>query len=168
MLREGNSFLSTFHLSFSRSLCIYLSHHSLYKETAWLFTCHTLMPHHFFTSLSPFCILSAKKAKCLFLLVPMFNFFHFLKFINSHHKAGKCMCTLCTYFPPQGSFDFPSWQLKTHLSCRYPSGGWLDGPVTTLLARETEINILPLFCPYSSIDEHDGAGEEERRWGVGA
>ncbi|TKS81996.1 G patch domain-containing protein 8 [Collichthys lucidus] len=56
------------------------------------------------------------------------------------------------------SYDHAHKQLKAHLApvsaVDIPGGCWLDRPVTTLLARETDINISPLCCPYSSVDGH--------------
>lgn len=46
-------------------------------------------------------------------------------------------------------------------------GCWLDSLVDTLLAGKTDINILPLTCPYSSLQKHNGVArgaEKLRGW----
>ena len=78
------------------------------------------------------------------------------------------MHTLCSYFHPQG-FHSPFLQLKAHhavvSAADILSGCRLDMPVTRMLGRETDINILPLCCPYSSVEEHDVAGGRRREGG---
>lgn len=120
------------------------------------------------------CILSpyTKIAKYLILPISQFHFFFqfvFFFFINSPESWQlKSICNLCLYFPQHSFFHSPSWQLRALLApvsvVDIPSGCWLDRPVTTLLARETYINISPLCCPYSSVEGHDGVGDEGGGW----
>lgn len=76
-----------------------------------------------------------------------------------------------TYFYPDRFFHSPAWQLQVHLApisvVDITSGSLLDRPINTLLATETDINILSLSCPYSSLEEHGGVGEKEKGCVVG-
>lgn len=97
----------------------------------------------------------------LFLVVFFHSFLRLTtKLANSNLQA---LCAII--FLPHSFFHSPSWQLKAHLTpvsvVDIPTGCWLDRLVTTLLARETDINILPLCCPFSSVGEHNVAGEGE-------
>lgn len=172
---------------------VYLSHYSapvasltLQRNSYVVYLSRSNASPSSFTSLSPFIPLHSvslyKNSRVLnspYFSIPffcsMFSLFVCLLFsLSTHHKAGSsnlyapCAFSFLPTFP---LFYSSSWQLKAHLApvsaVDIPSGCWLDRPVTTLLARETDINISPLCCPYSSVDGHDWAGQEEGGWIVG-
>lgn len=102
--------------------------------------------------------------------IPFFFPICFYSFINSPQSWQlKLYVPMLPLFPSHGFLHSPSWQLKAHHTpvsvVDIPSGSWLDRPVTTPLARETDINISPLCCSSSSVEGHDEAARRGRGWG---
>lgn len=174
MHHEGGCFFSTFHLTFSRSYCIYLSHYSvpvalltLQRNSYAVYLARSDASPISFTSLSPFYSFALCKNISPF-LNSIFSITLFLPLLTLSTKLADqiYMRTVPLFSSPQ-FLQFSSWQLKAHIApasvVDIPSGFWLDRPVTTLLARKTDINILPLYCPYSSVEEHGGRGGKEGR-----
>lgn len=137
--------------STKKQLCCLLV--TLWRLTQFFYQSFTFLFLAFFLSLK-------KMAK--YLILPTSQLYFFLVINSPPSWQLKSICALCLYFHPHSFFHSPSWQLKAHLApvsvVDIPSGCWLDRPVTTLLAKETDINISPLCCPYSSVEEHDWAG----------
>lgn len=181
---RGGRFPSTFHLTFSRSLCIYLSHYSAPVASLTLqrncfavyLSCSDASPNslpvfHLFIPLHS-SFVHAKNGlelKWPYFSVPFFFwlFYFFSPVIKSHQKASSPDLYAHTYISPDRFFHSPAWQLQVHLApisvVDITSGSLLDRPVNTPLATETDVNILSLSCPYSSLEEHGGGWREGKR-----
>lgn len=133
---------STFHII----LCLLL--HSLYKETAMLFTCHALTPQpilspdlHLFISLHS--VLQAKWQSTSFtpFLVAVFSncYFSFLLILTFSTKLAPQI------YMHKVLLLSPSWQFQAHCNFVYtehmPSGYWLDSHINTLLAKERRTSL---------------------------
>ena len=179
MHHEGGCIFTTFHLTFSKSLCLHLSHYSvpvasftLQRNCYAVYLSRSDASANSFTRLSPLflCILflQAKKGKVLnspHFLLCFFFFPSLLFFFSSHINFPQKACTSNLYAQDSPALSLLAVPSPLQFRLHWAHAQWILGRQShqyTAGQRETHIIILALSCPYSSPREHDGVAEEER------